>query len=120
MPGHYTEGAAALLTLPSDPAVVREMLGDGKATVLFEKAYRDVVSLPSAQTAYHAFFEAIARDYLERLPKSKAGERRGIDVNGDLLVSLPTGRAPPERSSLVNALASARWYDPQARGPKFG
>jgi biotin-(acetyl-CoA carboxylase) ligase len=65
-------------------------------------------------------FEAIARDYLERLPKSKAGERRGIDVNGDLLVSLPTGRAPPERSSLVNALASASWYDPQARGPKFG
>ena len=25
-------------------------------------------------------FEAIARDYLERLPKHKAGERRGIDV----------------------------------------
>ena len=53
---------AALLTLPSDPAVVREMLGDGKAAVLFEKAYRDVVSLPSALTAYRAFFEAIARD----------------------------------------------------------
>jgi biotin-(acetyl-CoA carboxylase) ligase len=65
-------------------------------------------------------FEAIARDYLERLPKSKAGERRGIDVNGDLLVSLPAGRTPPERSSLVDALERADWYDPQARGPKFG
>jgi Biotin/lipoate A/B protein ligase family len=64
-------------------------------------------------------FEAIARDYLERLPKSKAGERRGIDVNGDLLVRAPVGSAAPERSSLVDALARASWYDPQARGPKF-
>jgi hypothetical protein len=64
-------------------------------------------------------FEAIAQDYLERLPKRKAGERRGIDVNGDLLVGMPGGGAP-ERSSLVDALGSATWYDPQARGPKFG
>ena len=64
-------------------------------------------------------FEAIARDYLERLPKNKAGERRGIDVNGDLLVRAPVGNAAPERSSLVDALARASWYDPQARGPKF-
>ena len=65
-------------------------------------------------------FEAIARDYLERLPKRKAGERRGIDVNGDLLVSVPAGSGAPERSSLVDALGRANWYDPQARGPKFG
>jgi hypothetical protein len=65
-------------------------------------------------------FEAIARDYLERLPKNKAGERRGIDVNGDLLVSLPAGSGAPARSSLVDALGRAAWYDPQARGPKFG
>ena len=65
-------------------------------------------------------FEAIARDYLERLPKRKAGERRGIDVNGDLLVSRPAGSGAPERSSLVDALGCATWYDPQARGPKFG
>jgi hypothetical protein len=65
-------------------------------------------------------FEAIARDYLERLPKRKAGERRGIDINGDLLVSLPAGGGPPERTSLVDALAKANWYDPQSRGPKFG
>jgi hypothetical protein len=65
-------------------------------------------------------FEAIARDYLERLPKNKAGERRGIDVNGDLLVSLPAGSGAPARESLVDALGRAAWYDPQARGPKFG
>jgi biotin-(acetyl-CoA carboxylase) ligase len=65
-------------------------------------------------------FEAIARDYLERLPGRKAGERRTIDLNGDLLVGPPAGSGPPERSSLVDALAKAAWYDPQARGPKFG
>jgi hypothetical protein len=65
-------------------------------------------------------FEAIARDYLERLPRGKAGERRGIDVNGDLLISPPAGGGAPERVSLVDALGRATWYDPQARGPKFG
>lgn len=65
-------------------------------------------------------FEAIARDYLERLPKHKAGERRGIDINGDLLVSSPAGRRPPDRTPLVDALARTGWYDPQARGPKLG
>jgi hypothetical protein len=65
-------------------------------------------------------FEAIARDYLERLPKRKAGERRSIDLNGDLLVAPPAGRMPPERTGLVDALARVAWYDPQARGPKFG
>jgi biotin-(acetyl-CoA carboxylase) ligase len=65
-------------------------------------------------------FEAIARDYLERLPKNKAGERRSIDLNGDLLVKLPTGSGPPERTGLVDALARVAWYDPQARGPKSG
>jgi len=65
-------------------------------------------------------FEAIARDYLERLPKAKAGERRGIDLNGDLLVSPPAGRGPPDRIGLKDALAQAGWYDPIARGPKLG
>ena len=65
-------------------------------------------------------FEAIARDYLERLPKRKAGERRAIDRNGDLLVRPPLGNGAPDRVSLVDALARAVWYDPQARCPKFG
>jgi hypothetical protein len=65
-------------------------------------------------------FEPIARDYLERLPKSKAGERRGIDVNGDLLTSLPQARGALQRTSLVEALAQAAWYDAAHRGPKFG
>ena len=65
-------------------------------------------------------FEAIAQDYLERLPKHKAGERRAIDLNGDLLVRLRAGSGPPDRTGLVDALARADWYDPHARGPKLG
>jgi biotin-(acetyl-CoA carboxylase) ligase len=65
-------------------------------------------------------FEPIARDYLERLPKSKAGERRGIDLNGDLLVSSPSAKGLPQRTGLVGALASVAWYDAEHRGPKFG
>jgi biotin/lipoate A/B protein ligase family protein len=64
-------------------------------------------------------FGAIARDYLERLRRSRPGERR-IDLNGDLLVSPPAGGGPPDRTDLVDALASAAWYDPRARGPKLG
>src|SRR5258705_3016239 len=65
-------------------------------------------------------FEPIARDYLERLPKSKAGERRGIDRNGDLLVRPHEGGARPDRVSLVEPLAKAACDDPQARGPNLG
>ncbi len=65
-------------------------------------------------------FEAIGRDYLARLPVRKAGERRTIDRNGDLLVKPPAGSGAPDRASLVDALARAAWYDPQARGPKLG
>jgi len=65
-------------------------------------------------------FETIARDYLARLQSRKAGERRRIDLSGDLLITQPTGAGPPERASLVDALNKAAWYDPQARGPKLG
>ncbi len=40
-------------------------------------------------------FETIARDYLARLPSRKAGERRRIDLSGDLLITAPTGSGPP-------------------------
>lgn len=65
-------------------------------------------------------FDPIARDYLARLTVRKAGERRAIDTNGDLLIRPAAGNATPERISLVDALAKAAWYDPRARGPKFG
>ena len=90
------------------------MMGEG-----FEMVDTDAIIESFARHLMTAFdrwnergFEAIARDYLARLPTRKAGERRGIDVNGDLLVSAPAGSGPPERTSLVDALAKAAWYDP--------
>src|SRR3954449_2413521 len=44
-------------------------------------------------------FDAIGMDYLARLPPHKAGERRSIDRNGDLLLKLPAGSGY-DRSSL--------------------
>src|SRR6187397_1942963 len=78
-------------------ASVVALLGEG-----FEMVETDAIIESFARHLMTAFdrwkergFEAIAQDYLERLPKSKAGERRGIDVNGDLLVSLLAGGGAP-------------------------
>jgi hypothetical protein len=64
-------------------------------------------------------FDPVARDYLERLSKEDAEERRGIDVNGDLLKTT-AAKGPPARHGLVDALAKAAWYDPEYRAPKLG
>jgi hypothetical protein len=64
-------------------------------------------------------FGPIALNYLARLLGYKAGERRGIDRNGDLLVSAPLDKRPPVRAGLVEALARAAWYDPGLRGPRL-
>ena len=65
-------------------------------------------------------FEPIARDYLERLSGRSPEQRRGIDVNGDLLIRPAAGGGALKRTSVVDALAAADWYDPVERGPKFG
>jgi biotin-(acetyl-CoA carboxylase) ligase len=65
-------------------------------------------------------FDPVARDYLERLSKQDGEERRGIDVNGDLLIKTPTAKGSTVRHSLVDALANVAWYDPEYRAPKLG
>ncbi len=52
---------AQILKALSDPALAQQMLGDGKAVTLFEGAYRQIVSLPSALQAYRDFFTKIAQ-----------------------------------------------------------
>jgi len=59
-------------------------------------------------------FKAVARTYLERLPGDDASLRRGLDVNGDLLVDSPAGLV---RTPLLDALALPAWYDPESRMP---
>jgi biotin-(acetyl-CoA carboxylase) ligase len=92
----------------------------------FEMAETDAVVASFARQLMVAFdrwnelgFDPIASNYLARLPKHKAGERRSIDRNGDLLVSAPLDKGPAARASLVEALARAAWYDPGLRGPRL-
>ncbi len=53
---------AQLLTVLADPALAESMFGEGKAVGLFERGYREIISLPSAIAAYHEFFSKIAQD----------------------------------------------------------
>ena len=64
-----------------------------------------------------AGFDPVASNYLARLPKNKAGERRGIDRNGDLLVNAPLDTGTPDRTGLLDGLSHAAWYDPLLRAP---
>jgi biotin-(acetyl-CoA carboxylase) ligase len=61
-------------------------------------------------------FGAIARQYLERLPR-EVTVRRAIDENGDLLVQRE-GKREAERIALIDALAAPSWLDPKSGGPR--
>jgi biotin-(acetyl-CoA carboxylase) ligase len=61
-------------------------------------------------------FGAVAKEYLQLLPRDK-GLRRDIDENGDLLLRR-MGKVDVERRKLIPALAAPSWFDPAARGPK--
>lgn len=65
-------------------------------------------------------FDAVARAYLARLSEAEVGARRGIDVNGDLLVGSSAQKTASMRTGFVESLADAAWYDPVYRAPKLG
>jgi len=64
-------------------------------------------------------FKVVAQDFFARLPVGKAGERRAIDGAGDLLVHAPLDTGPARRSSLVEALRQASWYDAAHGAPRL-
>ena len=51
---------ARVLQAISDPAQAEHTLGGGRGLELFERAYRDIVTLPSALPSYGEFFTTIA------------------------------------------------------------
>jgi protein-tyrosine phosphatase len=57
---------AQLMNALTDPALVEQMLGGDRAVTLFDSAYREIVSLPSALAAYRRMFTEILDD--ERRP----------------------------------------------------
>jgi len=61
-------------------------------------------------------FGAVAKSYLERLPREQDA-RRDIDDNGDLLVRR-MGKTEVSRHKFLPRLAQPAWFDPVARGPR--
>jgi len=53
---------AQVIKALSDPALAEKMLGGGRSVQLFEGGYRQIVSLPSALSAYRDFFGRITED----------------------------------------------------------
>jgi hypothetical protein len=62
-------------------------------------------------------FDPVAERYLARLVIRKAGERRSLDSNGDLLVHHDL-RPEAERLALLPALKRPAWFDPATGMPK--
>lgn len=62
-------------------------------------------------------FDAVAREYLSRMPRERQIVRR-IDDRGDLL-SRRVGTDTVERGDLVQALATPSWFDPSIGGPRL-
>ncbi len=61
-------------------------------------------------------FGAVAKEYLQRLPREK-GVRRDIDETGDLLLRR-MGKTEVERKPLTPLLSVPSWLDAKTRGPK--
>ncbi|GGF27685.1 tyrosine-protein phosphatase [Subtercola lobariae] len=55
---------AQLIALLQNPKAAEEMLGDGKGVELFTGAYKQIVDLPSARSAYHDFYTALADEHI--------------------------------------------------------
>jgi protein-tyrosine phosphatase len=53
-------GPAMLLKIVDDPKMAEEALGGGTAFRLFQSAYREIIDLPSAKSAYRRFFADLA------------------------------------------------------------
>jgi hypothetical protein len=71
----------------------------------------------SCDTLAERGFDPVADAYLRRLAIRKAGERRGIDANGDLLIH-HHARQDAERLALLPALKEPAWLDPSTGMPK--
>lgn len=112
----------------ADMADIEESIAAGSVALLregFEMVETEAIVGSFARHLMTAFdlwsergFDPVARDYLARLSGGNAGERRGIDLNGDLLTKTGTN-AQPMRSGLVDSLRKVAWYDPEYRAPKL-
>jgi len=96
-------------------------------TALEEEGFNDVLSghvvesfarhlMVAFDSWQEGWFGAVAKSYLERLPREQ-GVRRDIDDNGDLLIRR-MNKADVARQKLLPRLEQAVWFDPVAKGPR--
>lgn len=96
-------------------------------TALEQEGFTDVMSTHVVESFARHFmlaldawqesgFGAVAKTYLERLPREH-GLRRDIDENGDLLSSR-IGKVEVVRQELLPRLGQPSWFDPATRGPR--
>jgi protein-tyrosine phosphatase len=62
MADNHEAAPAQLHKVMASPKDAGRLFGHGKAEVLFEHGYRDIVSLPSALTAFRRFFSTLAAE----------------------------------------------------------
>ena len=99
---------------PLVAALEQEGFSDFTAGALVESFSRHLMLHTDAWTEQG--FAAVAKQYLQRLPREKS-IRRDIDASGDLLVRR-TGKVEVERRKLKSLLAAPSWLDPATRGPR--
>jgi biotin-(acetyl-CoA carboxylase) ligase len=99
---------------PLVTALEEEGFGDTSSDLLVESFARNFMF--TLDSWHESGFGAVAKSYLERLPR-ESGLRRDIDDNGDLLVRR-MGKTDVDRQALLPRLAAPSWYDVSAKGPR--
>lgn len=98
---------------PLVTALGEEGFGDAMADRMVESFARHFMLAVDAWQ--ESGFAAVARRYLERLPR-EPNSSRDIDDNGDLLIRR-VGQEP-ERMPLLARLSAPAWFDTAAKGPR--
>ena len=99
---------------PLVAALEEEGFSDLTAAALVESFARHLMVHTDAWQEHG--FGAVAKEYLQRLPRDK-GMRRDIDESGDLLLRR-MGKIEVERRKLAPLLAKPTWFDTKTRGPR--
>jgi len=99
---------------PLVTALEAEGFGEDSSDLLVESFARNFMFI--LDSWHESGFGAVAKSYLDRLPR-ESGLRRDIDDKGDLLVRR-MGKTDVERQELLPRLAAPSWYDASTKGPR--
>ena len=99
---------------PFVTALEEEGFSDAMSAHLVESFARNFMHIADAWQENG--FAAVAKSYLQRLPR-EPGVRRDIDENGDLLIR-KTGKVEVAKQKLLPRLDQPAWFDAKTRGPR--